>query len=141
MYGPRQAFTLIELLVAISIIGMLMALTAVAIYGAMRRAREAKIGVEIDQLAQALQGYKEKRIQYAPCMGNSTLTNRQSAIVRHMQVAFPNVGSNYTSYANMRTLCGGYNFVNSSGTFAGLDLNYWTKPSRWFSGSGDSRRR
>ena len=39
---------------------------------------------EINQLHEALQGYKEKHQQYGPCMGNVSLTSRYNAFVRHI---------------------------------------------------------
>jgi prepilin-type N-terminal cleavage/methylation domain-containing protein len=51
----RRAFTLVELLVVITIIGILAALITAAAAGAMKRAQQARIKVEVDQIAQALQ--------------------------------------------------------------------------------------
>ena len=71
----RRGFTLVEMLVVITIIGMLMALLSVAIWRAVRTAREASIITEIGQLHSALQAYKEKHLVYPPSMA---ITNTRS---------------------------------------------------------------
>jgi prepilin-type N-terminal cleavage/methylation domain-containing protein len=89
----RRGFTLVELLIVITIIGMLMALTSVVIYQAIRQAKLARIAVELDHLSQAMQSYKEQQIQFPPSMSNITWTDRRTTFMRHVSLAFPN--SNY----------------------------------------------
>jgi prepilin-type N-terminal cleavage/methylation domain-containing protein len=62
----RRAFTLVELLVVITIIGILAALITAAGAGALKRARQARIKAEIDQIAMALQTYKDNAGAYPP---------------------------------------------------------------------------
>src|SRR3954464_7335540 len=62
---PR-AFTLVELLVVITIIGILAALITVAAIGALKKAQEARIKAEINQLAVAVDDYKTKYTAYPP---------------------------------------------------------------------------
>jgi prepilin-type N-terminal cleavage/methylation domain-containing protein len=63
--GPR-GFTLVELLTVILILAVLIALLLPALNGAVRTARNAAVGGEIDQLAQALASFKAKYGDYPP---------------------------------------------------------------------------
>src|SRR4051812_13683620 len=63
---PRRAFTLVELLVVITIIGILAALITVAAIGALKKAQEAQIKAEINQVATAVDDYKNKYTAYPP---------------------------------------------------------------------------
>ncbi len=63
--GPR-GFTLVELLVVILILAVLIALLLPALNGALRTAKNAAVGSEIDQLAQALASFKAKYGDYPP---------------------------------------------------------------------------
>jgi prepilin-type N-terminal cleavage/methylation domain-containing protein len=62
----RVAFTLVELLVVITIIGILAALITAAGAGALKRAQQTRIKTEVDQLAMALQSYKDTAGSYPP---------------------------------------------------------------------------
>jgi general secretion pathway protein G len=59
-------FTLVELLVVILVLAILIGLLLPAIIGAMRTARTAAVGAEINQLAQALAAFKAKYGDYPP---------------------------------------------------------------------------
>jgi len=63
--GPR-GFTLVELLVVILILAALIALLLPAINGALRTAKNAAVGSEINQLAQALASFKAQYGDYPP---------------------------------------------------------------------------
>jgi len=63
--GPR-GFTLVELLAVILILSVLIALLLPAINGAVRTAKNAAVGAEINQLAQALASFKAKYGDYPP---------------------------------------------------------------------------
>ena len=63
--GPR-GFTLVELLAVILILAFLIALLLPALNGALRTARNAAVGGEINQLAQALASFKAKYGDYPP---------------------------------------------------------------------------
>ena len=129
----RAGFTLVEMLVVIAIIGMLMALVSVAVWKALERAKITKIIVEIGQLQTAIQSYKEKHLQYPPCMAEINVVNRKVHFMRHVQVAFTNAnyGTASGNYDNLRNnLMSGtgltsqpYNYKDSTGDIKTLDLN------------------
>ncbi|HEX4415506.1 MAG TPA: type II secretion system protein [Lacipirellulaceae bacterium] len=62
----NRAFTLVELLVVITIISVLAALITVAAIGALKKAREAQIKAELNQIATAVDDYKNKTTAYPP---------------------------------------------------------------------------
>lgn len=146
--GPRirsrsaRGFTIVELLVVIAIISGLMLLISPAVWRAFQSAKQKAIIVEIDQLASALNAYKEKNVQYPPSMAEwdttvaaaSAPNTRKVHFMRHVQVAFSN--SNYgTTAANFDTLRAGlrtanststsqiYQYANAAGTPTPIDLN------------------
>jgi prepilin-type N-terminal cleavage/methylation domain-containing protein len=65
-YASRVGFTLVELLVVITIIGILAALITAAGVGALKKARQTRIKVEIDQMAMAIQTFKDNYQGYPP---------------------------------------------------------------------------
>lgn len=129
----RAGFTLVEMLVVIAIIGMLMALVSVAVWAALKKAKETKITVEIGQLQTAIQSYKEKHLQYPPSMSEINIVNRKVHFMRHVQVAFTNAnyGTSETNFNNLRSnlMTGSgltsqpYNYKDSTGDIKTLDLN------------------
>jgi prepilin-type N-terminal cleavage/methylation domain-containing protein len=120
----RRGFTLVELLVTITIIASLMGLTSVAIYKVMKRAKQTVWQVEIDQLAQAITGYKEKHIGYPPCMGvmpGLAGAPREKLFDRHLKQAFPSSSFTYTTASGAITNTYHYNYV-AGGTVYTLSL-------------------
>ncbi len=72
--GPRRAgFTMTEMLLVIALIGIVASLISVAAIQALNRGKEARITLEIDQLAAAAESFKSKFGSYPP--GAGTLTN------------------------------------------------------------------
>src|SRR5271157_2544741 len=63
--GPH-GFTLVELLAVMLILAFLIALLLPAINGALRTAKNAAVGGEINQLAQALASFKTQYGDYPP---------------------------------------------------------------------------
>ncbi|HEY2847587.1 MAG TPA: type II secretion system protein [Pyrinomonadaceae bacterium] len=88
-------FTLVELLVVITIIGILAALITVAAAGALKRAHQAQIKTELNQLDMAVQTARDTYGAYPPnCENLSSWTNIvQTQVVtdlkRQFKQAFP----------------------------------------------------
>ncbi len=80
---PRRSFTLVEMLVVITIIGMLATLLTAAVMGALARAQEAKVKVELDNIAAGFQAYKAKYGSYPPNLSDTT------AVEAHLRKLFP----------------------------------------------------
>jgi type II secretory pathway pseudopilin PulG len=94
----------VELLVVITIIGILASLITVAAVGALRKARETEIKAEVDQIATALEDYKNKTTAYPPnCQTDDASDAKEPAtsatpldegtilndLKRHLKQAFP----------------------------------------------------
>ena len=83
----RQAFTLVELLVVITIIGILVALLVPAIGSALNNANNARMGIEISQMAQQLELYRGKYGEYPPDFISGP-TNDQTQMNTHLSRSF-----------------------------------------------------
>lgn len=125
---PRAGFTLIELLMVIVIIAMLMGLASFAAFQAIVKARKAKITMEIGQLDQAMQGYKERYFEYPPSMTEKEEKVRQTRLIEHLRAAFPRYA--VPAYATLQKgirqgfdkNSPGYNYRSAGGTIEELDL-------------------
>ncbi|MCE9604729.1 MAG: type II secretion system GspH family protein [Planctomycetia bacterium] len=134
-----SGFTLVELLMVIAIIGTLMAMLSVAVWKVLDFAKQGRIIVEIQQLQSAMQAYKEKSIQYPPCLGEAqdttaNLNIRKVHFMRHIQAAFANANygptaGNFDTLRNQiaSTAFGTgtqiYRYRKAVGTITALDLN------------------
>lgn len=126
---PREGFTLVELLMVICIIAMLMSLGGYAYMQVREKANRAKISMEIGQLDQAMQGYKERYFEYPPAMAESNEVARQNRFREHLRAAFPRYP--LQSYANLRKYIRqgfdknspGYNYRSTEGGIEELDLD------------------
>jgi len=100
-----------------------------------RRSRTAEQLVEISQLHDAMNAYKEKRVQYPPCMAETDIDSRKVHFMRHIQVAFPNANfgltaKNFDTLGNSIRIADGfgtgtqaYTYRSADGSVQLLDLN------------------
>jgi prepilin-type N-terminal cleavage/methylation domain-containing protein len=78
--NPR-GFTLVELMVVISIIALLAALVSVAVARSISKAKEARIKLDVDNLAGAIEQYKSEYGSYPP--------STYALLVAHVREKFP----------------------------------------------------
>jgi prepilin-type N-terminal cleavage/methylation domain-containing protein len=111
--NPHRAFTLVEMLVVIGIIAILAALLVPAVNIAIRTARNAAIGVEINQLATAIESYKQDKGDYPPNFRDSNI------VLRHIRKCYPKADptyiANFVSRACTMTNVGTKNYYIDEG--------------------------
>jgi prepilin-type N-terminal cleavage/methylation domain-containing protein len=97
-----RAFTLVEMLVVISIIAVLAALLLPAVNKVLVAGRNTAIGVEVNQLASAIEAYKQDKGDYPPNF-------RDPAVVtRHIRKCYPKIDQTYfTSFMSIVFPTGG----------------------------------
>lgn len=84
----RRAFTLVELLVVIVIIGILIALLVPTIGSALSGAKVARMGLEVSNLAKAVEAYRMEMGAYPPDFANPTPELDAQQISTHMARKF-----------------------------------------------------
>lgn len=84
-HNKRNAFTLVELLVVIAIIGLLMGLLIPVVGGVLRRAKNTRLRVELAQIDQAIEEYKNRYGDYPPDFSDEAI------VARHYRKLFPKI--------------------------------------------------
>jgi type II secretory pathway pseudopilin PulG len=79
------------MLVVIAIIGILMAMTAGAVFDVIRDAREAAVRIELSELTKAVMSYKTVYGSYPPLLSDT------DAVSRHLRLRFPERASDDTA--------------------------------------------
>jgi len=90
----RAAFTLVELLVVILIISMLVGLLIAAVMPAITTAKNAKVQLEIDQIAAKVSDYQSEHGNYPPSFaltdnGSTPAFEPEALIMRHVAQRWP----------------------------------------------------
>src|SRR5438874_1160813 len=88
----RPGFTLTEMLVVIGIIAILAALLLPAVNRAIYVARNTAIAVEVNQLATAIESYKQDKGDYPPNL------RTPDAVRRHVMKCYPKIDPVYFGY-------------------------------------------
>src|SRR5947208_13234278 len=98
-------FTLTEMLVVIGIIAVLAALLLPAVNRAIIAARNTAIAIEVNQLATAIEAYKQEKGDYPPNFrGTITNPNDASNFIRHVRKCYPKIdASELTTIIDMTT--------------------------------------
>lgn len=96
--------------------------------GRHRTARAAKVIVEVDHLSQAMQAYKERQVQFPPCLTGHDSLWRKERFMQHLSTAYPNgaYGTTADAYDTLNKHVGEdwkYNFALPDGTLAPLNLD------------------
>src|SRR5271157_699400 len=125
--GPR-GFTLVELLAVMLILAFLIALLLPAINGALRTAKNAAVGGEINQLAQALASFKAKYGDYPPSRiylseDGNLMPPKGSTQIATGDITYAQLGQR--SIAAMRKF------------FPRVTFNLGTATSNWYDFNGD----
>lgn len=94
MRDSRRAFTLIEMLTVIAIIGILAAILVPTIAGVVGTAKRGALKLEVDELARAIERYRDKYGDYPPD-GSDWATFQ-----RHIRKVFPQILSSEVDIFN-----------------------------------------
>ena len=94
--------------------------------GTINNAKSAQLSVEMDQLAQALEAYKQTRLEYPPCCATSE-DAAKTRFMRHLDRAYSNAGygidaASFDALNQKIQATWGYNFLRSNSELALLDL-------------------
>lgn len=92
-HARSGGFTLVEILVVIAIIVILAALLTPVAMRALTTSRNARMGIELAQLDQAIEAYRLEMGDYPPSFGeNYSPANRYyTAMEQHLRKCFPNM--------------------------------------------------
>jgi hypothetical protein len=115
-------------IIGIGTIALMLVTTGLVVFKLLQRigGHPHRPHVEIDQLSQAVQSYKEGQIAYPPCIAENS-AGRKERFMTHLAIAFPNsaYGTTEDSFDRLNAKIGNqwnYNFLKSDGSVGSLDL-------------------
>lgn len=115
----RAAFTLVEMLVVIGIIAALAALLLPAVMRAMTSARNTAIAIEVNQLASAIEAYKQDKGDYPPNFRDRTV------VERHIRKCYPKIDPTYAQAFLTAVFPSGVNTLVQPVIDEGESLVFW----------------
>lgn len=115
----RAGFTLVEMLVVIGIIAVLAALLLPAVMRAMNSARNTAIALEVNQLASAIEAYKQDKGDYPPNFRERTV------VERHLRKCYPKIDPQYVQAFLGTVFPSGVNTLTNPVIDEGESLVFW----------------
>jgi len=138
--GPR-GFTLVELLTVILILAVLITLLLPALNFAVSTAKNAAVGGEINQLAQALASFKARYGDYPPSRILLAEDGNYNAVTSNLPLSISGTSQDITlgqlaqrSVAALRKFFPSANFSTSGQVFVGTTAN---PPAQWYDFNGN----
>ncbi|MGD0517378.1 MAG: prepilin-type N-terminal cleavage/methylation domain-containing protein [Thermoguttaceae bacterium] len=120
----RGGFTLVEMLVVLLIIVILAGLITAAAYRGLKRAKVARIGMEIQQISLALEQYKQQFGEYPPDFSDLSVTGK-NLILRHIARAFPHYTVSTWNNLQSEVLTNSNSLTNLNNMTPAMALVFW----------------
>ena len=117
--NPPRAFTLVEMLVVIAIIGVLVALLLPAVNSAINSARRARMALEISQLDNGIEAYKNKFGDYPPGFRS------HDVFIRHVRRCYPKISATHLADAEKKIWGDPVDYTKAPQIDEGEALVFW----------------
>jgi general secretion pathway protein G len=133
---PR-GFTMVELLVVMLIIALLVALLLPAINGALRTAKNAAVGGEINQLAQALASFKARYGDYPPSRVFLAEDGDYSGVGSNASLSVTNISQDITAGQLVQRSLAALRKFFPSVTFSTAGRVFAANSTQWYDFNGN----